>query len=184
MPARSARILFLSIIGIIFGLLAWPRAIMIDQTIEITEYSLTDSNYAVPHTVTIKGTYKDSQMLDDSYEGTFSISGIPPTENTVAVINKMSLQGTNMIEYLNIQTQHFSNSEVCDLRCKQGFSSCGLLLMDLEYRSNSIIGTWPGEKSRFIIWPADNRTEALAMFDSMYPGLINLSNSLSNEANS
>lgn len=171
MPAKTARILFLGLVGIIFGLLAWPRAITIGQTIEVTEYSLTDSNYAVPHTVTIKGTYRDSQMLNDSYEGIFSISGIPLTENAMAKMKQMTPQGTNMIHYYHNDTQYILSSAICDVRCKQGFSSCGLLLMDMEYRSDSISGTWPGEKGRFIVWPADSRTEALAMFDSMYPGL-------------
>lgn len=168
MQAKTARILFLSIAAIIFGLLAWPRAIMIDQTIEVTEYSLTDSNYAVPHTVTIKGTYKDSQMLNDSYEGIFSISGIPSTQNAMAKMKEMPPQGRNIIDYFNNDTQYILPSEVFDVRCKQGFSSCGLLLMDLEYHSESISGTWPGEKSRILVWPADSRAEALAMFDSMY----------------
>lgn len=168
MPAKTARILFLSVAAIIFGLLAWPCAITIDQTIEATEYSLTDTNYAVPHTVTIKGTYRDSQMRTGSYEGTFSISGIPSTQNAIAKMKEITPQGTNRIYYFNNDTQYILPSEVCDVRCKQGFSFCGLLLMDLEYHSDSISGTWPGEKGRVLVWPADSRAEALAMFDSMY----------------
>lgn len=168
MPAKTARILFLSIVGIIFGLLAWPRAIMIDQTIEATEYSLTDLNYAVPHTVTIKGTYRDSQLLDDSYEGFFSISDISSTQNAIAKMEEITPQGKNRVYYFLNDTQYIWPGEVCDFRCNQGFSSCAFPL-DIKYRSDSICGSWPGEKSRILVWPADSRAEAIAVFNAMYP---------------
>lgn len=168
MPAKTARILFLGLVGIIFGLLAWPRAITIDQTIQATEYSLTDTNYAVPHMVTIKGTYRDSQMRVGSYEGTFSISGIPSTQNAIARIDKLTPQGINRIYYFSNDTGYIWPGEVCDFCCNKDCSSGALTLLDIEYHSDSISGTWPGEKGRILVWPADSRAEALAMFDSMY----------------
>ena len=167
MSAKTARILFLGIVGVVFGLLAWPRVIMIDQTIEATEYSLTDTNYAVPHTVTIKGTCRGSQMRDGSYEGTFSISGIPSTQNAIARMDKITPHGINRVYFLN-DTEYIWPSEVCDFCCNKDFSSGALTLLDIKYHSDSISGTWPGGKGRILVWPADSRSEAIAVFNSMY----------------
>lgn len=168
MSAKTARILFLGIVGVVFGLLAWPRAFIIDQTIEATEYSLTDTNYAVPHTVTIKGTCRGSQMRDGSYEGTFSISGIPSTQNAIARMDKMTPHGINRVYYFLNDTEYFWPGEVCDFCCNKDFSSGALTLLDIKYHSDSISGTWPGEKGRILVWPADSRSEAIAVFNSMY----------------
>jgi len=168
MSAKTARILFLGIVGVVFGLLAWPRNIMIDQTIEATEYSLTDTNYAVPHTVTIKGTCRGSQMRDGSYEGTFSISGIPSTQNAIARMDKITPHGINRVYYFLNDTEYIWPGEVCDFCCNKGFSSGALTLLDIKYHSDSISGTWPGEKGRILVWPADSRSEAIAVFNSMY----------------
>ena len=46
----------------------------------VTEFSLTDSSFALDHDVVIDGYFLNSALLEDLFEGTFAVSGLEKTE--------------------------------------------------------------------------------------------------------
>ena len=59
-----------------------PQQRSVQYTGTVTEYSLADSSFAAEHDVTIDGIFMDSILLEDTFEGTFAVSGLEKTETS------------------------------------------------------------------------------------------------------
>lgn len=72
----------------ILALLAWliPGSREIDVTLTATEYRLDDPNFAVEHTVTIRGRDSRTRFGSGSFVGTMSISGVEGMEIETTVL--------------------------------------------------------------------------------------------------
>ena len=69
------------LINIILYLLV-PQQTTVRYSGTVTEYSLTDSSFAQEHDVCIDGSFMDSILLEDAFDGSFAVSGLKRTERS------------------------------------------------------------------------------------------------------
>lgn len=88
MKKKTIYVVIVIAVVAILALLAWaiPGSREIDVTLIATEYRLDDPDFAVEHTVTIRGRDSRTRFGSGSFKGTISISGIEGMEEETEIL--------------------------------------------------------------------------------------------------
>lgn len=138
-----------------------PFTRKIDVTVPAMEYSLADPDYAVAHTVTVKGHDTRNLLGRGKFVGTFDVSGIDNGEFHAAHV-KFPMPADCFNCFFSEPHGYTATQEVFSLTADPDWTSFSALLMDVTEIGGRRSGYFDAAIGRFLVSGTPSRTEALA----------------------
>lgn len=159
-------ILYIAVVTLVVAvwLCLLPRAKLIDKVVPATEYSFADPDYAVAHTVTIRGCDTRNLLGKGKFEGTFAVSGLDTGDFQTARITFPVSVGQFNVSYAEPNGYHMAQELFCLVTDRDWENFTGLL-MEFEERDNGRRGSFGFDDGRFLVSGALSREEALALVE-------------------
>ena len=148
----------------ILALLAWliPGSREIDVTLTATEYRLNDPDFAVEHTVTIRGRDSRTRFGSGSFVGTMSISGVEGMEIETTVLASIGCEhpfAAAAVDEAPLPFRVFIPN--------WNYTAFLVLLVDIDADGTRRFG---GDDTRFLVSGTADREAALAVAAELSKG--------------
>ena len=164
MKKKTIYIVIAMAVVAILALLAWliPGSREIDVTLTATEYHLDDPDFAVEHTVTIRGRDSRTRFGSGTFKGTISISGIEGMEEEREILASL---GEHPIASGTRSDSRFFPLFV--LIPNWDYTAFVGILAELQSDGTAVFA---GKHTRFLVSGSANREAALAVADELSKG--------------
>lgn len=149
------------IAGIIICVFPWRHKI--DTVIQGAEYRIGDADYSEDITITVKGIYRQYLLKSNTFEGTFSVSKYNFTSD-VLIAPTAFCDGYTNLTYSDITNGVPHISTLGILCCSSSFDK---LLICVSEPVDADSKSWNGENGLFICAPAESRTQALEIAQTL-----------------
>ena len=160
----SAALLLVIALLLILGAYPFPHSIVIRE--EAMEYSLHDESIAVPHEISIEGTYYTKLLGKDLYRGTLYVSGVK------------KLEPDTQVEFELDPRYRFYPATVFSAPPFLRITGLGVILFDRNFETLALqlahdyredengaaSSSTSDENSNFIVIGAKDRSEALILY--------------------
>lgn len=149
-----------------------PFARKIDATLTATEYRFDDPDYAVEHTVTIRGYDTRNLLGRGDFKGTFAVSGWETArEGWTAYVQFPIRSGSYFnMNFNDPSGQAITRNTFSMLADRNWTHFAGLILESTERSDGTVTGSFDPETGRFLVSGPPDRTVALTLASELAKG--------------
>lgn len=137
----------------------------IDITTVATEYRIGDGDYAVEHTVTVKGTDKRNLLGWGEFEGTFAVSGFPSADQEIPlVIDFPKFSGLPFVYEFESDLENAVSLDFQHISATYNWDAFAALIMQPA--------GFKGKDGRFLVSGSADRERAITLAQKLYAGTL------------
>lgn len=142
--------------------LIFPGSRKIEQTMEATEYSFADPDYAVTHVITVNGYDTRNFIGRGRYEGIFAAEGWETAQEGWKLTAKFPVPDTYGNAAAADPSGQLLSSEILSFLPNRNWTSFVALIQTVEDSGDHRIGSFDADTAHFIVSGTRTRAEALA----------------------
>ncbi len=174
MKKRSRVVLITCVVLLLLAalILCFPGSRKIDMTLIATEYRFNDPDYAVEHTVTIRG-YDTRNLLGRGYfKGTFAVSGWETARKGWTAYVQFPIRSGSYfnMNFNDPSGQAITRNTFSMLADRNWTHFAGLILESTERSVGTVTGSFDPGTGRFLVSGPPDRTAALSLASELAKG--------------
>lgn len=149
-----------------------PFTRKIDTTLTATEYRFDDPDYAVEHTVTIRGYDTRNLLGRGKFVGTFAVSGFETAGDGWIAHVTFPVPETYFNTYFEVPHGYgyVTTTNIFSLLADRDWTAFTALIQEITQEQDSIHGRFDPESGRFLVSGPPDREPALALARELSKG--------------
>ena len=152
--------------------LCFPGSRKIDTTLIATEYRFNDPDYAVEHTITIRGYDTRNLLGRGTFEGTFAVSDWETAQEGWSAYIQFPIRSDSYfnMNFNDPSGQAITRNTFSMLADRDWTRFVGLILESTEHNDGTVTGSFDPETGRFLVSGPPDRTVALTLASELAKG--------------